>query len=206
MMLTRLLWIPVSFFLGALPLSVWIGRLALRADIRAYGDSNPGATNVLHAGGRGWFLLALMLDISKAAAPVGLARQVWGWDGWLMGAVAMAPLLGHAFSPFLRGRGGKAVATTLGAWIGLTLWEVPLVSILALLFWFTLQDNSGWAVMLALLSIMGYLARFNPDPLLIGVVLGQLAFMLYAQRADLRKRPSPAPFWWLKRLRRAKAQ
>ena len=67
------LWTILSFIIGALPFSVWIGKVALKVDIRQYGDKNPGATNVLRAGGYGWFFVALMRDIRKGAAPVGLA-------------------------------------------------------------------------------------------------------------------------------------
>ena len=62
----------LGFLLGALPFSVWIGRFGLQRDIMKVGDGNPGATNVLRAGGFLWFSLALMLDIGKGALPVGL--------------------------------------------------------------------------------------------------------------------------------------
>jgi hypothetical protein len=103
----------VAFLLGALPLSVWVTHLAGK-DPRAVGDKNPGATNALKAGGKWVGLAALMLDISKAAAPVGLAYQILGLDGPWMVAIALAPSLGHAYSPFLRFQGGKALATVSG--------------------------------------------------------------------------------------------
>ncbi len=199
-MMLPLGWIALSFLLGALPFSVWIGRWALQRDITAVGDHNPGATNVLRSGGVGWFVLALILDIAKAAAPVGVAAQLWQWNGWQMWAVAMAPPLGHAFSPFLRFRGGKAVAAAFGVWIGLTLWTMPVVALLSLLFWFTLQTSSGWAIILTLLTMLGALAIWQPDPLLLGVAAGQLALMIFTHRADLTTRPRLAPFWWVKKL------
>lgn len=185
----QLLWAVFSFFLGALPFSVWIGRIGARRDIREVGDRNPGATNVLRAGGFGWFLVAMALDISKAAVPVGLAYQVFGWRGWPLWLIAMAPVLGHAFSPFLGGKGGKAVAAAFGVWIGLSIWQMPLVALLSLIFWFALLNISGWAVILALLTMMLYLVLFLPDPLFISVVAGQLALMTYTHRADLARRP-----------------
>ena len=194
-MIFRLLWILFSFILGSLPFSVWVGRLALRDDIRQYGDQNPGATNVLRAGGRVWFVLALMLDIAKAAAPVGLAYYIFGWRGWEMWAIAMAPPAGHAFSPFLNWQGGKAVAAAFGAWIGVTIWEIPVLSILFLGFWFSLLTVSGWAVMGALAFILVYLLLFHPDPLLIAVAVGQFILLAYTHRADLRQRPHLRAFW-----------
>lgn len=190
-----LLWAALSFFLGALPFSVWVGRLAGQPDIRAVGDRNPGATNVLRSAGFAWFSLAMALDISKAAVPVGLAYQVFGWRGWEMWLIAMAPVLGHAFSPFLGWQGGKAVATAFGAWIGLTLFTVPAVSLIALVFWFGLITISGWAIMLALGTMGVYLWLFNPDPLLLAVLLGQIVLLGWTHRADLAQRPAIRPRW-----------
>lgn len=188
-------WAVLSFFIGALPFSVWVGRLATRGDIRDVGDKNPGATNVLRSAGFLWFTVAMMLDISKAAAPVGMAYYIFGWRGAGMWLIAMAPVLGHAFSPFLGWKGGKAVAAAFGVWIGLTITVVPPVALLATIFWFGVLNVSGWAVMMALLTIGGYLLLFNPDPLLLAVLLGQLVVLGYTHRADLRQRPGLRSSW-----------
>lgn len=190
-----MLWIPIAFLSGSLPFSVWLGRLALRQDIRGYGDRNPGATNVLRAGGWPWFVLALILDISKAAAPVGYTYQILGLRGWEIVAIAIAPVLGHAFSPFLSGQGGKAIAATLGAWIGLTLYAVPLVGIVGLGVPFSLLTVSGWAVMSALTAVLLYLLLFQPDPLLLAALAGHTLILIWKHRHDLRQRPGIRPFW-----------
>lgn len=69
--MTSTIYILIAFFAGSLPFSVWIGKAMLRKDVRQFGDGNPGSTNVYRAGGRAAWALALALDISKAAAPVG---------------------------------------------------------------------------------------------------------------------------------------
>ncbi len=188
-MLPQLLWVALSFFAGALPFAVWVGRLVARRDIREVADHNPGATNVLRVAGPGWFVLAMALDISKAAAPVGLAYQIFGWRGWPMALIALAPSLGHAFSPFLGGKGGKAIAPVFGAMIGLTLWLTPLVGVASVVLYLRLLRPNGWAVVLALLTVLVYLLAFRPDPLLIAVTIGQLALLAYTHRADLSRRP-----------------
>ena len=114
------LWTIIAFIFGSLPTAVWIGRLA-GVDIRNVGDRNPGATNVVRAAGMGWGIAALATEFSKAAIPVGLTYVTFSWQGYEAVPIAIAPSLGHAFSPFLNWRGGKALATMLGAWIGLTL-------------------------------------------------------------------------------------
>lgn len=188
-----ILWTIFSFLMGALPLSVWIGRFALKVDIRDYGDKNPGATNVLRAGGFGWFFVALMLDISKAAAPVGLAYYIFGWQGWGILPIAIAPPLGHTFSPFLNWRGGKAIATAFGVWIGLTIWTIPLVSVTTAIIFTLLITPSGWAVMAALVSILITLLTWITNPIFLVVWATQTALLIYNHRADLAKRPKLRP-------------
>lgn len=130
-----------------------------------------------------------MLDIAKAALPVGLAYQVFAWRGAWMWVIAIAPMLGHAFSPFLNGRGGKGVATALGVWIGLTLWRVPLVAVPVILLAFAILTLSGWAVLTALLAVAAYLLLFNPDPLFGMILLGQALILIWKYRHDLRRSP-----------------
>jgi len=183
------LWVAFAFLCGALPFSVWVTSLG-GADARTVGDHNPGATNALKAGGWKSGLAALLLDVSKAAIPVGLACQVFGLRGSGLLLIAIAPMLGHAYSPFLKFRGGKALATALGVWIGLTIWDVPLVALAGIVFWFVLLRNSGWAVLLSLLGIAAYLLLLRPEPLLLEVLGLQSLLLLWKHRQDLRKMPS----------------
>ncbi len=186
-----------GFFAGALPFSVWIGRLALGRDIRTVGDGNPGATNVLKAGGVGWGAAALLLDFLKGALPVAVANFVWGFEGPALVITALAPVAGHAFSPFLGFKGGKAVATSGGIWCGLTIWEVPTVGGLLLGFWFLFIAESGWSVILTILSVMVYLVLAHFDPTLLAVAVGNLALLTWKHRAELRRPPSLRP-WYTK--------
>lgn len=191
-----LLVIGLAFLAGALPFSIWVGRLALRKDIRQYGDRNPGATNVIRAGGWRWGGLALLLDCLKGAIPVGLAHFSLGWTGWPLALVAIAPVAGHAFSPFLHFHGGKAVAATFGVWAGLTVWEGPLVLGLLLGLCFTFIATSGWAMILAMLGMLAYFvlipASFNPlglrpdlIPTLLVAWIGNFAILVWKHREEL---------------------
>jgi glycerol-3-phosphate acyltransferase PlsY len=197
--LPALAWALLAFLCGSLPFSVWLPRIFRKRDVRRYGDGNPGATNAYRAAGAGIGLLALLLDVGKAAAPVGLAYFNLDYRGLPMGLIATAPLLGHAFSPFLRFKGGKALAVTLGVWIGLTLWRISLVALLWVLFWKALLDVDGWAVLLALVGILAVLLVWMPDPLLLAVLSGQMAILAWTHRADLRRRPHLRP-WLARRL------
>jgi glycerol-3-phosphate acyltransferase PlsY len=179
----------LSFVSGSLPFSVWLGRALARADVRRVGDGNPGATNAFRAGGPLVGVLSLMLDVSKAAAPVGWTYFALGVRGPAMVLIATAPLLGHALSPFLGFRGGKALAVTLGVWIGLTLWRLSLPALLLVLLWHAVLDVDGWAVMLTLPGLAAIVIAWMPDPLLLAVLAGQMIVLGWTHRADLRRRP-----------------
>lgn len=176
-----------GFFMGSLPFSYWIGRFALRQDIRQVGDGNPGATNVLRAGGRRWAMVAAVMDGLKGTIPVGLAY--WRFeliDGPLLVLVALSPVLGHAFSPFLKFKGGKAVAVTFGIWAGMTLWQLPTVMGLLLFLWVKLVKASGLAVVLMLASSLLYLLIFRPEPTMMAVMVGLIFILGWKHRTSLK--------------------
>jgi len=118
--------ICLSFLSGSIPFGLLIAR-AKGINIRVVGSGNIGATNVGRALGRNYFLLCLSLDALKGLVPVVLAGWLLGGLGdwtpapaasriWL--ACAAAAVLGHVFCPWLGFRGGKGVATSLGALLG----------------------------------------------------------------------------------------
>jgi glycerol-3-phosphate acyltransferase PlsY len=187
----------IAFLSGSLPFSVWLGKLLLRVDVRQYGDGNPGAANVFRTGNKLVGVLTLILDISKAAAPVGLAYFNMGVRGTAMVLIAIAPILGHVFSPFLHLRGGKALAVALGVWIGLTIWKASLVGVIGTVVGIALMASSGWAVMLGLVMILLALLFWMPDPLLLMVWVSETLILAWTHRYDLRQRPALRP--WLTR-------
>ena len=200
MTMLAFIWTLIGFLLGSLPISVWLGKLVLRTDIRGYGDGNPGGTNVIRAGSRGLGVLAIILDMLKAAVPVALAHYVFRVAGWPLVPVMLAPILGHAFSPFLGFRGGKALACTFGAWTALTVPFGPFVMGVSVFMFYKLLNTSGWAVMAALLALLGFLltpALHWRSPGLIGGLtlpllvawVGTVAIVAWTHRADLRQRP-----------------
>jgi len=187
--MTIIFWILLGFVLGAIPFAPWIGRWVLGQDITQFGDKNPGATNVLRAGGFAWFSLALALDISKGALPVGLAYQVAGHRGWEAIPIALAPILGHAYSPFLQGKGGKAIAAAFGVWMGLTLWQIPLVAMLLLILFSLLIKPSAWAVLITFLCLLPINWFWLNDPVLFWAMVVQVVMLLVKQREELALRP-----------------
>ncbi|MCK6580861.1 MAG: glycerol-3-phosphate acyltransferase [Anaerolineae bacterium] len=195
-----LLWTGIGFAAGSLMLAYWLGWLALRRDVRQIGDGNPGATNVLKAGGWQIGALALLLDVLKGAIPVSIATYVVGLSGAPLALAALAPVFGHAFSPFLRFKGGKAVAVSFGVWMALTLWELPSFGGILLGVWFSLIAVSGWAVLMTFASLIAYLLIAHPDPVLIAVLAVNGALVAWKYRDDLRRFPQPRA-WLAARLK-----
>lgn len=188
-----LAWSFIGFCLGAIPFSVWLGRVVLRRDPRQYGDGNPGGTNVIRAGSRGLGALAIFFDMLKGAIPVGLAHYVFRVDGWPLVPVILAPILGHVFSPFLRFRGGKGVATTFGAWSALTVPFGPFVMALSLLAVNRVQANAGWSVMAAWLVTLAFLLVSAAAGPLLGAWAATAAILLWTHRGDLHSPPHLRP-------------
>jgi len=187
-MLNALLWAGLGFLLGSIPFSVILGKIFLSKDIRDFGDRNPGAANVWRAGGGTPLgMLAVLLDISKGFVPVFLARFWIGVSGFGLVAVALAPVLGHAFSPFLRGKGGKAVASTFGVWGGFTLWEGPLALAICMGAIHIWQKNNGWTVIIGLLGLLAYLLVSHPDSFTLSIWAGNAAVVSWKHLADLRE-------------------
>lgn len=179
----------ISFLSGALPLSYWLGKLALNVDIRTIGDGNPGAFNVLRAGGAGWFSLAMVLDFLKGALPVGILHYGLGFQSGALIGIALAPIFGHAFSPFLGFRGGKALAVTFGVWSGLTLWSAPLALGLFFGLFILLLRTEAWAVIAGQLGLLLVLSLYRPDPAFFWVWGVSMAVFLWTFRVELKNRP-----------------
>ena len=119
-MLTGALLIIVAYFLGSIPFGYLIVRARSGADVRETGSGGTGATNVTRRAGRGAGVLTLALDALKGASAVLLARWLaapgFGINWWVA-ACALAVVVGHCFPVWLGFRGGKGVATGLGAFL-----------------------------------------------------------------------------------------
>jgi glycerol-3-phosphate acyltransferase PlsY len=113
-----------AYLVGAIPVGYLVGRAFGVADIRLHGSGNIGATNVLRAAGRGAAVLTLVLDVVKGGGAVLLASALAGAGGRAAAAAAVAAVVGNCWSVYLRFRGGKGVATGLGALLALVPWAV----------------------------------------------------------------------------------
>ena len=112
-----------AYLLGSIPFGWILSRAAGLGDIRAIGSGNIGATNVLRTGRRDIAALTLALDAAKGAVAV-LAAARWAGPGWALLA-GVAAVVGHCTSVWMRGQGGKGVATGLGVILAVA-WPVGL--------------------------------------------------------------------------------
>lgn len=127
--MTWLLAVLAGYLVGSINPAALIAR-ARGVDLAGTGSGNPGATNAARAMGRGTGVLVAVLDILKGLLPVvGFGALAGPTAGLVAG---FAAVIGHITSPFLRGRGGKGVATTAGAVLGAQpWWLLPMVAMFA---------------------------------------------------------------------------
>lgn len=103
-----------AYFLGAISSAVLFCRLAGLPDPRENASKNPGATNVFRIGGRSAAAFVMLFDMLKGMMPVWLSYKL-GMSAFMLSMVGIAACLGHIYPVFFHFRGGKGVATALGA-------------------------------------------------------------------------------------------
>lgn len=147
----------VGYLVGAVSPATLLAR-ARGVDLREVGSGNPGASNAGRALGRRTGVVVALLDVVKGALPAAAFGAVEHRAGLVAGALAV---LGHVTSPFLRGRGGKGVATAAGAILG----SHPLWLPVVLVSWLSVLAVSRW---IALASVTAALST-----LLVAVLVGE---------------------------------
>jgi glycerol-3-phosphate acyltransferase PlsY len=118
-----LIFLIVSYLLGSIPTSVWVGRAFFKKDVREHGSGNAGATNAIRVLGWKAGLIVMVVDVSKAIVAACLVYLI----PWMQGNIALlhnlqalmglSAIIGHIFPVFAGFRGGKGVATVFGAMI-----------------------------------------------------------------------------------------
>ncbi|WP_455373531.1 glycerol-3-phosphate 1-O-acyltransferase PlsY [Limibacillus halophilus] len=154
-----------GYLFGAIPFGLVLTRLAGLGDLRKIGSGNIGATNVLRTGRKDLAALTLLLDSGKGAIAALVAAK-WGPDAML--AAGFAAVLGHNFPVWLRFKGGKGVATTLGTLLAVA-WEVGLASC------------GTWLLVAALfrISSLAALIALAASPLFAWLIYGDLQLVQF---------------------------
>lgn len=116
-----IVWSIIAYILGSIPFGLVVAQTLCNIDPRTDGSRNTGATNVARLCGTKYGIATLVLDVSKGFFPV-LTASAWIESDLGLSIVLLAAILGHAFSCFLNLKGGKAVATTVGAFLAVSPW------------------------------------------------------------------------------------
>lgn len=175
----------LAYLIGSISFAVLVSKLFGLHDPRRFGSGNPGATNVLRTGNKTAAVLTLLGDCLKGTVAVCLAKWL-GADDVVLACVALAAFCGHVFSIFLRGKGGKGVATALGVLLGL---KWPLAAC-ALAVWLLVAIVTRYSSLAALLAALAAaLAGFwlLPSQPLQLAVCGMAALLIYRHRANIAR-------------------
>ena len=157
----------MAYLIGGIPFGLLLVRLQTGADVRQAGSGNIGATNVLRTAGRTLGVLTLLLDAGKGVFAVWFADRMTGGDVFWMSGAALAVLAGHAFPIWLRFRGGKAVASFVGAFAYLT--PLPLLAVILLFVavtWRTRYLSLGSVIAAGLLPLACWMILHPEWPVL----------------------------------------
>ena len=128
----EVLWIALAYVLGSVPWGLVIAKTFCRIDPRESGSRSTGATNVARLCGFGWGVATLACDVCKGAVPVWLAFRI-NPSPVFVSVVGLACVLGNVFSCFMKFKGGKAVATSIGVFLPLAFWQLLAASALCCL-------------------------------------------------------------------------
>ncbi len=125
--------ILLAYLIGSIPTGLLLAKALKGIDIREHGSKNIGATNVFRVVGKKWGIVVLLIDASKGAAAVILPPHLMGFDApvYFPVVLGVATLLGNTFPVWLKFKGGKGVATSLGVFTGIA----PAPALTAFVFW-----------------------------------------------------------------------
>lgn len=178
--------VGLAYLLGSISFAVLLVRLRSGRDIRSEGSGNAGATNVLRAHGKSLALAVAALDVAKGAVPVLLVRAVTA-DPKYAAAAAFAAVLGHVFPIFYGFRGGKGVATAVGAFAALA--PLPLLvclGIFIVVVALTRYVSLGSVVSMALLPAVCGAVFHSPRPVVFAAA-ATAVLIVVKHRDNLRR-------------------
>ena len=204
-----ILWCLGAFLAGSVPFGLVLVKLAGKGDVRSHGSGNIGATNVSRVGGKALGIVTLLLDIAKGWLPVALALH-WKLEWSAVALVALCAVLGHVFTPWLKFKGGKGVATALGTALALDpMWVVPSAVLFALVLLATRYVSLGSVLGSALMPVVllwmlwGHpLVVFIPNPW-VGIAIWTTVFLvvIVKHHENLRRlwKGTESPLWGAKK-------
>ncbi len=172
-----------SYLAGSIPAGLVFSRLFRGIDVRRNGSGNIGSANVFRVAGPGPAAATLMFDSVKGFIPIFIAQRM-GLPLWALLIAGVAAVIGHNWSIFLRGRGGKGIATSLGVLTGIA----PIVTLIALAVWIVVILGSRYASLASLLMmgsvpiLLAILGYAHPYLIFAGCLV---VLAIYRHRANI---------------------
>ena len=187
--MTPFLLIALAYIIGATPTSFWVGKAFFGVDLRTQGSGNLGATNTFRVLGWKAALPVALVDVLKGWFPVWFFPQrdlsaLWEWTL----AYAAAAIVGHVFSFWVRFRGGKGIATSAGAFLGLAPWGVlvALVAWIGVTFGTRIVSAGSLAAAVVLPLSLFFVPHKGGNTLIL--FTGALAvFVFWAHRSNIKR-------------------
>lgn len=179
------LFVAAGYLLGSISTAVLVSRALGAEDPRAGGSGNPGATNVLRLSGRTAAALTLAGDVLKGLVAV-LAARIAELPPGEVALVGLAAFLGHVYPVFFAFKGGKGVATALGALFGVE----PLIGAAVLATWLVVAGVSRYASLAALAASVlapAYTFALSGDHRVVGAIAVMTVLLVWRHRANIRR-------------------
>ncbi len=184
--------IVTAYLIGSFPTSFLLARAMKGVDIRQVGSGNAGATNVLRTIGKLPALVTLVVDILKGVLAVTVITNFFYSFGidlvfeFYQGLMGLTVVCGHIWSVFLRFKGGKGVATTLGVALGIT----PLALVPTIILWVVVFALSRYVSLASIISLMFFplvacLLGYNFYTILFGVIICSLS--IYKHKDNVKR-------------------
>lgn len=175
--------LSIGYLCGSVPFGLLLTRWAGTPDIRTIGSGNIGSTNVLRTGRKDLAAATLLLDALKGTLAVVVCRNILGADASL--AAAIGAFVGHVYPFWLRFRGGKGVATYLGALLGVAWMAALAFALVWLAVAFSTRYSSAAALLASLLTPLVLVGLHQYPAALVFLVL-TLA-LWFTHRANLSR-------------------
>ena len=174
----------LAYLVGSIPNALWIGKMFKNIDVREFGSGNVGATNATRVLGWKLGVMVLIFDAFKGMIFIIIARKL-GLEDIYVVLIGLAAILGHSYSIYLKFKGGKAVATSLGVMLVL----IPKVVMILIIVFLLIVIISGY-VSLASISVAGLLPilsyiMYNNIIALLSLVVGIL--VIWRHKSNIKK-------------------
>ena len=179
----------LGYLLGSIPSGFLAGKWCKGIDLRSIGSGSTGATNVLRNVGKGPALVVFLMDVAKGAAAVLIASALTQnnpLNDWIQVLAGLAALAGHIWPIWLGFKGGKAVATGLGLFLGLS-WPVGLACFGMFMAVFSLSRIVSLASVVAALSLPLLMAAGSGSNANLVVALVAMALVLWRHRSNIQR-------------------